>query len=41
MLQLFVGVLLGIWLDQTFTLPSVQEYIESITNKVNNKDAEQ
>lgn len=28
MLQLCIGIILGIWLDQTFTIPSVQEYIE-------------
>lgn len=41
MFQLFLGVLIGIWLDQTFTIPSVQEYIESSVEKVKNKDAEQ
>ena len=40
MIQLIIGVVLGIWLDQTFTIPSVQEYIELTIKKLNKKDAE-
>ncbi len=29
MFQLCIGIIIGIWLDQTFTIPRVQEYIET------------
>lgn len=36
---MLLGVVLGIWLDQTFTIPSVQEYIESSIRKLKEKNA--
>ncbi len=36
---MLLGVVLGIWLDQTFTIPSVQEYIESSIQKLKEKNA--
>ncbi len=39
MFYMFLGVIIGIWLDQTFTIPSVQEYIEIGVAKLKEKDA--
>ncbi len=39
MFYMLLGVVLGIWLDQTFTIPSVQEYIESGIQKLKEKNA--
>ena len=30
MFNLFVGILLGIWLDQTFTIPPLNDYIQAL-----------
>lgn len=40
MLYIVLGVLIGIWLDQTYSIPSVQEYIESSLNKIKEKNAD-
>lgn len=36
---MLLGVVIGIWLDQTFTIPSVQEYIEISVAKIKEKNA--
>jgi len=36
---MLIGVIIGIWLDQTFTIPSVQEYIEIGVQKIKEKNA--
>lgn len=40
MIYIVLGVLIGIWLDQTYSIPSVQEYIESSLNKIKEKNAD-
>ena len=40
MLYFLFGVIAGIWLDQTFTLPSVQDYIEQGIKKIKQNQKE-
>ena len=37
MLYFMFGVIVGIWIDQTFTLPSVQEYIDQGLKNIKEK----
>jgi len=33
MFYLFVGIFMGIWLDQTFTFPPIQDYFTVLGNQ--------
>lgn len=37
MLYFIFGVVVGIWIDQTFTLPSVQEYLDKGIQNIKQK----
>ena len=37
MLYFLFGVVVGIWIDQTFTLPSVQQYIDKGIERIKEK----
>ncbi len=37
MLYFLFGVIVGVWIDQTFTLPSVQTYIEKGIKNIKEK----
>lgn len=33
MIYLLLGILLGVWLDQTYTLPSVEAYFKKVSEE--------
>lgn len=33
MFYLFLGIFMGIWLDQTFNFPPIQNYINTLSDK--------
>ena len=33
MFELFVGIFMGIWLDQTFEFPSISDYFNTLGDK--------
>lgn len=40
MFWLTIGILVGIYLDQTFTIPHLQEYFQKLQNSLKEKESE-